>query len=204
MICFNGAALNVALRVIRFLEGPRRNAATLRPFESKESSDSWAAARGVSLPWAGERRSRGEKENREERRGEERTGEGREAEEGSEEVRRRKGEEEEEDDEKEGEERCSKHRSPTLGRRHARTCAVAPCARRDTKPRSRSPKGSCDHEGLPSGPTVVARVSARMRLNRLLGDALFARNNPTRTMHENTRCKAGQGPLSAYPCRAGM
>ena len=49
------------------------------PSKEKESSDSSAAAHGVSLPWAEERRSRGEKENRkargEERRGEERTGE---------------------------------------------------------------------------------------------------------------------------------
>ena len=70
------------------------------PSKEKESSDSWAAAHGVPLPWAEERRSRGEKENRkargEERRGEERTGDGRGAEEGREEVRRREGEEEEE------------------------------------------------------------------------------------------------------------
>ena len=69
------------------------------PSKEKESPNSWAAAHGVSLPWAGEGRSRGEKENRkargEERRGENRTGEGRIAEEGSEEVRRIKGEEEE-------------------------------------------------------------------------------------------------------------
>ena len=73
MICGNGNALNAALRAIRFLEGPRRNAATLRPLERK----------GIlrllgSCPWRvlalgrGEEKQRREREQESEGRGEKR------------------------------------------------------------------------------------------------------------------------------------